>query len=111
MAAGTRRSHRRRHGGSKPRGDAMADGYEGVPIWRRVVSAILDALTAFFVFGFLIAKFTGELTPEGGFSLKGSSALLLFGLIVAYFVIGRRFLGGTVWQYILRATRRRAGLP
>lgn len=83
----------------------MTDGYEGVPIWRRVVAAILDALTAFFVFGYLVGAATGGLT-EGGFKLEGGPALLLFAFVVAYFFIGRRFLGGTLWQYILGVRRR-----
>ncbi|HYZ61503.1 MAG TPA: hypothetical protein VE650_03545 [Acetobacteraceae bacterium] len=80
------------------------DPYAGVPIWRRVVSSILDGLTAFFVFGYLVARFSGGLT-EDGFSLEGGPALLLFALVIAYFVIGRRFLGGTPWQHILGARR------
>ena len=83
----------------------MADGYEGVPIWRRVVAAILDVITAFFVFGYLVGAATGGLTSDG-FNLQGGPAFILFALVIAYFFIGRRFLGGTLWQYILSARRR-----
>jgi len=89
----------------------MEDPYAGVPISRRVISAILDALTAFLVFGYLIAKITGSETKQGGFDLQGGAALLLFALVIAYFFIGRRFLGGTPWQYILGARRRSAARP
>jgi hypothetical protein len=70
--------------------------------WRIVVAAILDFLTAFFIFGYLIALVTGD-TTEGGFSLEGGPAILLFVLLVAYFWIGRKYLGGTLWQRILKA--------
>lgn len=66
---------------------------------RIVFAGILDFFTAFFVFGYLIAKFTGD-TTEKGFQLNGAPALILFALVVAYFVIGNR-IGGTIWQRIL----------
>ena len=74
-----------------------------VPTWRKVVAAILDFLTVFFGLGYLIALVTGE-TTEGGFSLDGLSALVLFAVIIAYFWVLPRF-GGTVWQRILRTRR------
>ena len=72
--------------------------------WKRVIAWILDFFTVFFVVGMLIAKFTGE-TTEGGFSLNGGSAVVLFAIIIAYFVIGRRFAGGTLWDRIFRIRR------
>lgn len=66
---------------------------------RIVFAAILDFFTVFIVGGYLIAKFTGN-TSEGGFQLNGTPALLLFGLVIAYFVAGK-YLGGTLWQRIL----------
>ena len=66
---------------------------------RIVFAAILDFITIFAVGGYLIAKFTGD-TTDAGFQLDGMPALLLFGLIVAYFVAGK-YLGGTLWQRIL----------
>jgi hypothetical protein len=30
---------------------------------------------------------------------------LMFALVISYFVIGNRFLGGTIWKRILRAQR------
>jgi hypothetical protein len=71
--------------------------------WRIVLAAILDFVTAFFVFGFVIAWATNILTP-GGFILSGLPALLLFAAIVAYFVVGKR-VGGTLWKRILRVVR------
>jgi hypothetical protein len=47
--------------------------------------------------GYAIGDLTGGLT-EDGFDIKGGPALVLFALIVLYFVVGSRYLGGTVWQ-------------
>ena len=71
-------------------------------MWRRVIAAILDFLTTFIGFGFLVAYFFGGLT-EKGFQLTGGPALLPFGPIVAHFVIFNKFLGGTIWKHILGA--------
>lgn len=90
----------------------MADETGKVANWRIVLAAILDFLTAFFVLGFLVGRFSGGLTdaPEGsvggGFSLSGWSALILFALIVLYFVVGNR-TGGTLWKRILGVPARR----
>jgi hypothetical protein len=73
--------------------------------WRVVLAAILDFAMAFGVLGSLVARFTGGLTPNG-FQLNGWPALLLFVLIVAYFVIFNKFLGGTIWKWILGARKR-----
>jgi hypothetical protein len=77
----------------------MADTVQPVAVWKRVVAAILDFFTAFFVFGWLVAQFTGH-TTQSGFKLQGGPAILLFALIVAYFFIGRRYAGGTLWDRI-----------
>lgn len=79
----------------------MAEASQPVATWRKVVAAILDFLTAFFAFGYAVAALTGDRT-EDGFKLEGWPALVLFALVIAYFVIGRR-TGGTVWQRILGA--------
>ncbi len=70
------------------------------PVWKRGLAATLDFFTAFFLFGWLIGYFTGGITANG-FNLTGGPALLLFAVIVAYFFIGRRFAGGTLWDRIL----------
>lgn len=70
--------------------------------WRIILAAVLDFFTAFFVFGYVIATFTGD-TTESGFNLNGWPALVLFALVAAYFWIGRKYLGGTLWQRILKA--------
>ena len=77
---------------------------QGPSTWRIVLAAILDFLTAFFVFGYLVASIFGGKTEEG-FNLQGGPALLMFALVISYFVIGNRFLGGTIWKRILRAQR------
>ncbi len=71
-----------------------------VPTWRKVLAAILDFFTVFLVAGYLIAVVTGE-TTDGGFSLDGLSALILFAIVIAYFWLLPKY-GGTLWQRILR---------
>ena len=75
--------------------------------WRIVLAAILDAISAFLVFGYAVAAVTGG-TTETGFKLSGLPALVLFALVIAYFVIGNR-TGGTLWKRILGVPVRRAG--
>lgn len=67
---------------------------------RKICAAILDIITSFGGFGYGIAKITGH-TTENGFQLNGMPAIILFGLVIAYFVIGSKYLGGTFWQRIL----------
>jgi hypothetical protein len=75
-----------------------------VATWRIVLAAFLDFFTAFLVLGYLIALMTGE-TTGGGFHLSGLSALFLFALVAAYFVVLGRYLGGTLWQRLLGTKR------
>jgi hypothetical protein len=77
---------------------------ERAPVWKRVVASILDFFTMFFVFGWIIGHFTGNTTDEG-FKLDGGPAVLLFVVLVAYFFIGRRYAGGTLWDRIFRIGR------
>lgn len=72
--------------------------------WRIVLAAILDFFTIFWVAGFFVSSIFGGLT-ENGFALDGWPALLCFVLIVAYFVVFNKFLGGTIWKRILKAKR------
>jgi len=81
----------------------LSDAPAAPATWRVALAAILDVITAFFVFGFVVAWATNGLTP-GGFRLDGLPALLLFAAIVAYFVVGKR-VGGTLWKRILGAVR------
>jgi len=84
----------------------MSDGDNPEPRkiahWRIILAAILDFFTAFFGFGYLVALVTGG-TTDKGFSLDGMPAIAVFALIIAYFWVGRRYLGGTIWQRILKA--------
>ena len=80
----------------------MSERTTPVATWRKVLAAILDFLTIFFVGGYVIGKFTGNLTDDG-FKLEGLPALVLFAMVIVYFVVGRKYLGGTIWQRILRA--------
>ena len=73
-----------------------------VSTWRKVFAAILDFIFVFGIAGYAIARFTGNTTEEG-FDLKGGPALLLFAIVILYFVIFTRYLGGTIFQRLLRA--------
>jgi hypothetical protein len=77
---------------------------EPAPVWKRGLAASLDLITIFVVGGLLIAGVTGETTATG-FNLQGTSALVLLAIIIAYFFIGRRYAGGTLWDRILRIGR------
>lgn len=72
--------------------------------WRRVLAAMLDFCTVFFGGGFVIAAMTGGLTP-GGFQLNGWPAGALLVLIAAYFIVLRRWAGGTLWDRALGIRR------
>lgn len=65
-----------------------------------VIAGILDFVTVFLVGGFVIACFAGGLTSSG-FKLEGFTALALFGLIIAYYVIANRYFGGPLWKHLL----------
>lgn len=73
-----------------------------VSTWRKVLAAIFDFITIFFAGGYVVGFLTGSLTPDG-FAVQGEPALLLFAVIVAYFVVCSKCLGGTLWQRILKA--------
>lgn len=68
------------------------------PTWKVVVAFILDLLTSFVLFGYLIALVTGD-TTESGFQLTGLPALAAFAAIIAYMVLMPR-VGGRFWQRI-----------
>lgn len=77
-----------------------------VPTWRIITAAILDFITIFFAGGYAVGWATGSLKPDGsGFDLSGMPAIVLFAVIIAYFVVSNRYLGGTLWQHILHSSR------
>jgi hypothetical protein len=78
----------------------MTDAVEPAAVWKRGLAATLDFFTAFAVFGWLIGHFTGH-TTDNGFNLTGGWALLFAAAMIAYFYIGRRVAGGTLWDRIL----------
>ena len=71
-----------------------------VSTWRKVFAAILDFIFVFAIAGYVIARATGNVSDEG-FELKGPPAFLLFAIVVLYFVVFSRYLGGTLWQRLL----------
>jgi hypothetical protein len=72
------------------------------PFWRRGLAGFLDFLTVFFVGGYAIGSLTGETTSDG-FHLTGLPAFALFVVIILYFYLGWKVLGGTIWQRIFSA--------
>lgn len=70
------------------------------PSWKIISAFLFDAISAFLVFGMLIAYFTNNLTRKG-FRLKGATALLLFAVIIAYFFAMNKWLGGTLGKKML----------
>jgi hypothetical protein len=73
-----------------------------IATWRKVVAAILDFLFVFAISGYVVGYMTGNLS-DNGFELKGGPAFIVFAIIILYFVIFRRYLGGTVFQRLLGA--------
>ena len=71
-----------------------------VSTWRKVFAAILDFLFVMGIAGYAIGYATCNVTDEG-FDLKGWPALLLFAIIILYFIVFSRLLGGTVFQRLL----------
>ncbi len=67
---------------------------------RKVFAAILDFFFIFIVGGYVVARFSGG-TTEGGFELQGMLAFALFGIVILYFIVFSRFLGGTLFQRLL----------
>lgn len=67
---------------------------------RKVFAAILDFLFIFIVGGYVVARLTGGATDEG-FELNGMPAFAVFGIVVLYFIVFSRFLGGTLFQRLL----------
>lgn len=84
-----------------PEPAASHAGTQPVATWRKVVAAILDFIFVFAIAGYAIGYATGNLTDEG-FSLNGGPAFLLFAAVILYFVLFTRFLGGTMFQRLLR---------
>jgi hypothetical protein len=87
------------------------------PLWKRNVAGVLDFLLAFIVLGIAVNKVFpapphalpkfGNATTVELFNLNGWPALVVIGLVVAYFVVLGR-TGGTVFQRAFgmkRATR------
>ncbi len=67
---------------------------------RKVFAAILDFLFIFIIAGYAVARLTGGATEEG-FELKGMPAFAVFAVVVLYFIVFSRFLGGTLFQRLL----------
>ena len=77
---------------------------------RIVLVALPDLILAFVAFGVLIAWATGQFGPNG-FNLTGVSAPVLLVLVIGYFIVFRRWLGGTIMQrpFGMAGWRQRSG--
>jgi len=77
---------------------------------KLILVAILDLLLVFVGGGILIASATGQMGPNG-FNLTGLPALLLIVLVIGYFIVFPRWLGGTLFQRLfgIAGWRRRSG--
>lgn len=73
-------------------------------VWKRGLATFLDIIMAFVVFGIIVALLTGGMTSDG-FKLDGAPAFGAFALVAAYMYIGRRVLGGTLWDRIFGIAR------
>jgi hypothetical protein len=82
---------------------ASASAVTKPAFWRRGLAGFFDFMTVFFVGGYVIGSLSGERTADGGFNLNGLPALALLVVIVLYFYLGWKVLGGTIWQRIFRA--------
>jgi hypothetical protein len=71
-----------------------------VATWRKVVAAIFDFIFIFAGGGYVIGALSGGLT-EQGFNLEGGPAFVLFALVILYFLVFTRYLGGTLFQRLL----------
>jgi hypothetical protein len=67
------------------------------PWWKAIIAGFLDFVLVFGGGGYVIALLTGGLT-ENGFRLEGLPALALFALVIGYFVVFGRYLGGTIFR-------------
>ncbi len=82
-------------------GSAQTATAKPVSTWRKVFAAILEFIFVFAIAGYAVGYLTGNLTEEG-FDLHGGPAFIVFAIVILYFVIFMRFLGGTVFQRLLR---------
>ena len=80
---------------------AQAAAPKPVSTWRKVFAAILDFIFIFAISGYVVASITGN-TTESGFDLKGGPAFIVFAIIILYFILFTRYLGGTIFQRLLR---------
>lgn len=80
----------------------QVETHNPVSTWRKVVAAVLDFFFTLIVAGYAVGYMTGNVTKEG-FSLNSGPAFLLFAIIILYFIVVRRYLGGTLFQRLLGA--------
>lgn len=69
------------------------------PTWKKVLAFLIDTVGSFFIFGYAIAYFTGNINTDG-FNLQGLPALFAVILIVSYFVVFNKYFGGTLGKKI-----------
>lgn len=68
---------------------------------KKIVAFVIDFAISFLFLGYVVSLISGENT-DNGFNLEGGSALVLFLLIIAYVLIGRKFWGQTLGRKLLK---------
>ncbi|MEM7301178.1 MAG: hypothetical protein AAF468_08855 [Pseudomonadota bacterium] len=71
------------------------------PAPLRVMALALDLITVTAVSFWCLACTTGKQTDHG-MEFQGMPVLMLVIALLAYFVVGTKIVGGTIWQRILR---------
>jgi hypothetical protein len=78
-----------------------------VSTWKVITAFLLDLAGSMFIFGHIIAAMDSTSTTPGSFSvtafdvtLYGGAALVLLGLVVGYFVVMNRSMGGTIGKHM-----------
>jgi uncharacterized RDD family membrane protein YckC len=67
---------------------------------KKIIAFIIDVLIAFVGLGYIIALIFGGVR-EDGFSLQGPTAFILFALVIAYYVLCKKYLGQTLGRKIM----------
>jgi hypothetical protein len=68
---------------------------------RQAIAAVLDVFTFFIAGALITVTIAGSQTPHGDF-LNGWTTWLVFVSTGVYVVFGKKLLGGTLWQRLLR---------
>ncbi len=76
--------------------EAIQPDNRDVPNVRLAGAFLLDFITAFFAFSYIVTLATGDV-----YAMSGRMALVSVAMTISYFIIGR-YAGGTLWQRVCR---------